>query len=64
MFWAKEEEPIEYFVEEFGEHAEAFPLETSEPVSILKTEEEQNLQDEAMSAAKLCMELYREDGGI
>ena len=47
-------------MEEFGEHAEAFPLETSEPVSILKTEEEQNLQDEAMSAAKLCMELYRE----
>ena len=57
---AKEEEPIEYFVEEFVEPAEAFPLETSEPVSILTAEEEQNLQDEAMSAAKLCMELYKE----
>ena len=45
---AKEEEPIEYFVEEFVEPAEAFPLETSEPVSILTAEEEQNLQDEAM----------------
>ncbi len=56
----KEEEAIEYFVEESGEPAEAFPLKTSEPVSILTAEEEQNLQDETMSAAKLCMELYRE----
>ena len=47
-------------MEEFGEPAEAFPLETSEPVSILTAEEEQNLQYEAMSAAKLCMEFYRE----
>ena len=58
--WNSTEEPIEDFVEEFGEPAEAFPLETSEPVSILTAEEEQNLQDEAMSAAKLCMEFYRE----
>ena len=33
---------------------------TSEPVSILTTEEEQNLRDEAMSAAEQCGELYKE----
>lgn len=37
-----------------------FPLVTPEPVSILTAEEEQNLQDEAMSAAEQCMELYKE----
>ena len=33
---------------------------TSEPVSILTTEEEQNLRDEAMTAAEQCRELYKE----
>ena len=37
-----------------------FPIVTSEPVSILTTEEEQNLRDEAMSAAEQCGELYKE----
>lgn len=37
-----------------------FPLVTPEPVSILTAEEEQKLQDEAMSAAEQCMELYKE----
>ena len=37
-----------------------FPIVTSEPVSILTTEEEQNLRDEAMSAAEQCRELYKE----
>lgn len=37
-----------------------FPIVTSEPVSILTIEEEQNLRDEAMSAAEQCGELYKE----
>ena len=37
-----------------------FPIVTSEPVSILTTEEEQNLRDEAMTAAEQCRELYKE----
>ena len=56
----KEDESIEYFGEESPNPVEAPIGEKSEPVSILTAEEEQNLQDEAMSAAKLCMELYRE----
>ena len=34
--------------------------EKSEPVSILTAEEEQELQDEAMAAARQCMEIYKE----
>ena len=34
--------------------------ESTEPVSVLTAEEEKNLQDEAMSAAKQCMGLYKE----
>ena len=50
----------EYFGEESPNPAEAPIGEKSEPVSILTAEEEQGLQDEAMSAAKQCMELYKE----
>ena len=56
----KEDEPIECFVEESPNPAETPIGEKSEPVSILTAEEEQNLQDEAMSAAEQCMELYKE----
>ena len=50
-------------VEAAGEDEESdgvFPIVTSEPVSILTTEEEQNLRDEAMTAAEQCRELYKE----
>ena len=56
----KENESMEGFAEAFGEPVKVSPMETSEPVSILTAEEEQNLQDEAMSAAEQCMELYKE----
>ena len=56
----KEDEPIECFVEESPNPAETPIGEKSEPVSILTAEEEQNLQDEAMSAVEQCMELYKE----
>lgn len=56
----KKDESIKYFEEEFPNSAEASTAEDSEPVSILTAEEEQNLRDEAMSAAKQCMELYKE----
>lgn len=56
----KEDELIEYFMEQHGEPTEASIGDTSEPVSILTAEEEQNLQDEAISAAEQCMELYKE----
>ena len=56
----KEDESIECFVEESPNSAEAPIGEKSEPVSILTAEEEQGLQDEAMSAAEQCMELYKE----
>ncbi len=49
----KEDESIEYFVEESGDSTEVSIGETSEPVSILTAEEEQNLQKEAMSAGVL-----------
>lgn len=56
----KEDELIEYFAEESGNPTEVFIGETSEPVSILTAEEEQDLQKEAMSAAEQCMGLYKE----
>ena len=56
----KENESIEGFVEDPGESVKASPMETSEPVSILTAEEEENLQNEAISAAEQCMELYKE----
>ena len=56
----KEDELIEYFMEEHGEPTEASIGDTSEPASILTAEEEQNLQDEAIAAAEQCMELYKE----
>ena len=56
----KEDELIEYFMEQHGEPTEASIGDTSEPVSILTAEEEQNLQDEAIAAAEQCMELYKE----
>ncbi|SOY30384.1 hypothetical protein AMURIS_03111 [Acetatifactor muris] len=56
----KEDEPIECFGEEPPNPAEAPIGEKAEPVSILTAEEEQGLQDEAMSAAEQCMELYKE----
>ena len=55
----KEDESIEYFGEESPNPVEAPIGEKSEPVSILTAEEEQGLQDEAMWAAKQCMELYQ-----
>lgn len=55
----KEDESIECFLEESGDPAEVYIGETSEPVSILTAEEEQNLQKEAMAAAEQCMELYK-----
>ncbi len=56
----KEDESVECFGEETPTPAEAPIGEKSEPVSILTAEEEQDLQDEAMSAAEQCMELYKE----
>lgn len=56
----KEDESIECFVEESGGTAQISPIEILESVSILTAEEEQNLQDEAMSAAEHCMEFYKE----
>lgn len=56
----KEDESIECFVEESGGTAPISPMEILESVSILTAEEEQNLQDEAMSAAEHCMEFYKE----
>ena len=56
----KEDEPIECFGEESPNPAETPIGEKSEPVSVLTAEEEQSLQDEAMSAAEQCMELYKE----
>ena len=56
----KENESVECFGEEFPNPAETPIGEMSEPVSILTAEEEQGLQDEAMSAAEQCMELYKE----
>lgn len=56
----KEDESIECFGEESPNPAETPIGEKSEPVSILTAEEEQGLQDEAMSAAEQCMELYKE----
>lgn len=35
-------------------------MDSKEPISILTAEEERNLQDEAISAAKRCMELYKD----
>lgn len=52
-----EDEIMETFVEDFTEMS---VFETSEPISILTVEEEQNLQDEAMLAAVQCMSLYKE----
>lgn len=52
--------PIECFEEESPNPTEALIGEELEPVSILTAEEEQDLQDNAMSAAELCMELYEE----
>lgn len=57
---AKEDESIGCFVVESGDSAKAPIEETSEPVSILTAEEEQRLQDEALSAAGQCRELYKE----
>ena len=56
----KEDEIIEFFEEESPNPAEASIGEKSEPVSILTAEEEQSLRNEAMSAARQCMELYKE----
>lgn len=56
----KEDELIEYFMEEYGEPTEASIGDTSEPVSILTAEEEQNLQNEAISAAEQCAGIYKE----
>ena len=56
----KEDGPIECFGEESPNPAETPIGEKSEPVSILTAEEEQGLQEEAMSAAGQCMELYKE----
>lgn len=56
----KEDETIEFFEEESPNPAEASIGEKSEPVSILTAEEDQRLRDEAMSAARQCMELYKE----
>lgn len=56
----KEDEPIECFGEESPNPAETPIGEKSEPVSILTAEEEQNLQDEAMSEVEQYMELYKE----
>ena len=55
----KEDESMECFAEESEEPATISPMEVLEPVSILTAEEELNLQDEAMSAAEQCMELYK-----
>lgn len=55
-----EDESTENFMEEPADFTEISVQEISEPVSILTAEEEQNLQDEAMSAAEQCTELYKE----
>ena len=56
----KEDESVECFEEESPNPAEALTGEKPEPVSILTAEEEQDLQDEAISAARQCMDLYKE----
>lgn len=54
IWWHTRRLTEEEWKETYGE------TESVEPVSILTAEEEQRLQDEAMAAAKQCMELYEE----
>lgn len=55
-----EDKSSEIFVGEPAESSEISVRENSKPASILTAEEEQNLQDKAMSAAEQCTELYKE----